>query len=273
MDTVIIIPIYKLFNELEKFEIISIKQTIKILNGYNIYFIGPDHMETKGYENLCFENSLKFVFVSFSSIFFKTIDGYNKLLLSRSFYRRFEAFKYILLCQTDVYIFKDELKEWSNMDYDFIGAPWTARENDSQFLKFDNGANGGFSLRKVKSHLRVLSSFKRYNSLKEIFEWYNNFNFKGKFFYFPGLIKRILGLEGNTLSYFNNFNRNEDVFWSSIVPGKFKWFKIAPPEIAFRFSMEKRVEELLRMNKNLLPFGSHAFQKDSIWRRYISDFY
>ena len=46
------------------------------------------------------------------------------LMLSPFFYESFLDFKYVLIHQLDVFIFKDELNYWCNQNYDYIGAPW-----------------------------------------------------------------------------------------------------------------------------------------------------
>ena len=47
-------------------------------------------------------------------------------MLSPEFYRRFSDTDYILVCQLDAYIFRDELLSWCKKEYDYIGAPWSA---------------------------------------------------------------------------------------------------------------------------------------------------
>ena len=51
-------------------------------------------------------------FESFEDEYFKGISGYNRLMMSEVFYRRFIGYEYILIYQLDAYIFKDELKKW-----------------------------------------------------------------------------------------------------------------------------------------------------------------
>lgn len=48
-------------------------------------------------------------------------------MLSAEFYERFLAWDYILLCQTDAFVFRDELADWCARGYDYIGAPWPLR--------------------------------------------------------------------------------------------------------------------------------------------------
>lgn len=53
--------------------------------------------------------------------------GYNRLMLSEDLYSAFSNYEYILICQSDAYIFRDELKEWCEAGYDYVGAPWLRR--------------------------------------------------------------------------------------------------------------------------------------------------
>ena len=43
---------------------------------------------------------------------FSSVPGYSALLISAEFYRRFERFEYILICQDDALILSDGLEEW-----------------------------------------------------------------------------------------------------------------------------------------------------------------
>ena len=48
---------------------------------------------------------------TFDPGYFKSIQGYNRLLLSTGFYERFLASAYLLICQLDVFVFRDDLAE------------------------------------------------------------------------------------------------------------------------------------------------------------------
>ena len=60
----------------------------------------------------------------FNEIFFANMSGYNHLMLDTDFYNRFRDYKYILIHQTDAFLFKPDLLYWCNKNYDYIGAPW-----------------------------------------------------------------------------------------------------------------------------------------------------
>ena len=52
---------------------------------------------------------------------------------------------------------RDALDEWCAAGYDFIGAPWLICA-DTPHITAEKVGNGGFSLRRVSSFLRVLRS-------------------------------------------------------------------------------------------------------------------
>lgn len=120
----IVVPIYK--EKFEPFELISFTQLYKILGNYPITIIHPNKV------NLSFIKDLGFKFESkcFSDELFDGIYGYNKLMLSSAFYKSFEDYEYILIYQTDVYVFRDDLLYWCNKGYDYVGSPWIGRKQN-----------------------------------------------------------------------------------------------------------------------------------------------
>ena len=63
---------------------------------------------------------------TFDPAYFTSIQGYNRLLLSTEFYQRFLGSAYLLICQLDVFVFRDELAGWVARGYDYVGAPWVS---------------------------------------------------------------------------------------------------------------------------------------------------
>jgi hypothetical protein len=184
----------------------------------------------------------------FPKNYFKNIDGYNKLLLSKEFYVRFEKFDFILIHQLDAFIFNDELEYWCKQDYDYIGAPWLRDERfftklfRSKKIKdrdviFNNVGNGGLSLRKTETFLNF---FKHH---KDVIE-------KNK-------THKLYGIE--------------DVFWS-IVASQHMSFKIPNVKTAANFALDRKPKIGMKINNDNLPFGCHGFEKTktkSFWKRYI----
>lgn len=260
------IPLYKeIPNSLE---MVSLKQCLKVLHNYPVIFFAPESLNTVFYESLFTANN-KFKIERFESKYFKDLNSYNKLMLNSTFYKRFRVYKYILIYQLDAYVFKDELQYWCDAGYDYIGAPWfdnwNIAQHDSAFLGV---GNGGFSLRKVKSHLKVLRSFSYIRPLQSVIE--NFFNQKSSL----AALKQLffdLTIQNNTYSLFNNYSDNEDIFWGAFVSGKFSHFKIPSMNIASRFSMEVNAEMLYHLNGDKLPFGCHAWGKyeTKFWSKFI----
>jgi len=54
---------------------------------------------------------------------------------------------------------------------------------------------------------------------------------------------------------------NEDIFWGVYVPRVYKWFRVAPFEEAYKFSMEYNCEKLFELNQRQVPFGCHQWYK------------
>jgi hypothetical protein len=175
-----------------------------------------------------------------------------------------------LIYQPDAFVFRDELAYWCGTGYDYIGAPWfkdwNIADGNSSFIGV---GNGGFSLRKVKSHLRVLHTFSYLTAPSELIR-----QFLDQKSSLATLKKLLLALtiRNNTYARFNDYSDNEDIFWGMLAAKKFRYFNTPPFRTALRFSMEVNAEFLFRLNNAELPFGCHAWEKYNIafWERFIS---
>lgn len=254
----VLIPIYKtFFGELEEK---SFLQCIKVLKDYKIVLVQPEGLDS-GY----IINNFKDITVeSFSKKYFENIEGYNELLLSAEFYGRFVNSEFILIYQLDAFVFKDELKEWCNKGYDYIGAPWIATLKTSFLDKFFNSmarkfrsknknereqtfykvGNGGFSLRKTASHYAITKDYESYI-----------LNF------LHAKEKEIYAIE--------------DVFWSLKVPEMVDDFKIPDYKEALGFAIDRKPKLALSLNNNELPFGCHGINKPKVidfWKPIINKY-
>lgn len=260
----IAIPLYK--EQPDDKELLSLKQCINVLNNYSFVFFVPDSLNTDFYKNYC-TNKIQYKFERFNNDFFKGIEGYNKLMLNPKFYERFSFFKYILIYQLDAWVFRDELQYWCEKGYDYIGAPWfRGWDKAGPEAECIGIGNGGFSLRKVSSHLRALYSFSyimKVGGLIHHLKINKSLN---------GIINLIKGLtiKNNTFYLFNDFNLNEDYFWGSVVATNFKWFKLPPVEEALKFSVEVNPSHFIS-KMDQLPFGCHGWNKyePEFWKKYI----
>lgn len=147
----VLIPVYK--NELNRSEQISLQQCKKILTRYPVILVAPQTMRVENRElsGLPVER--------FPEHFFDGISGYNRLMLSREFYQRFERYEYILIYQLDAFVFSDQLQHFCKLGYDYIGAPWLQgyRYITGLERRYLRVGNGGFSLRRVSAFLAILN--------------------------------------------------------------------------------------------------------------------
>ena len=254
---------------LSKYEEISLQQCINILGNHPIWMIIPDNLN---YIHLS-QNYPSLKFLKVKAAHLSTYRNFNRFKINPFIYNHFKAFEYLLYYELDAFVFKDELNAWCDLGYDFIGAPWLTLD-DSGNIVFNGVGNGGFSLRKISSHIRVLNSFKKLSKNKELINWYSGFNVKGKIAYFPSLLLHYLGLKNNSLWYLNNYTQNEDIFWGSVVGESFDWFSLPESADALKFSMELLPHEAYEFNNRILPFGCHAWWKYdfSFWKPFIERF-
>ncbi|MBE6300540.1 MAG: hypothetical protein E7085_01610 [Parabacteroides distasonis] len=261
-QVIIVIPIYKDF--LSESELLSLKQCLKILGTFDIVLVCSNDIDLSKYKLIFREYKLPIVVEYFDTMFFKSVVGYNRLMLSQSFYTRFQRYEYILIYQLDAYVFENKLTEWCNKGYDYVGAPWLWPNK-----KFhETCGNGGFSLRKVKTFISLLNTplEKKIFSFKGLMCYYR---YRGPLHKFKYVLLGLLGYR-NSLNYFVNINPvNEDIFYSSL---KYDYFSIPEAQEAMYFSFETEPSFLYEKTNNILPFGCHAWEKyeyATFWKKII----
>ena len=255
----VVIPFYK--PTLTYLEEIAFRQCLKILSDYPIIAIKPNSLETGQIANF---DTLDAVEI-FDNHFFDNVQSYNELMLSSTFYQRFLDYEFILIHQLDAFVFRNELSAWCDAGFDYIGAPWLKRDEDSGLLdafktklktrfytyfnlqkyglpsdrQFDNVVgNGGFSLRKVD-----------------------------KFHHLANISHRQIGPYLNR----SEFQFHEDVFWSIEVNRKQRRLRIPDYKSALKFSFENKPERALKISGNKTPFGCHAWDLHlDFWMPYFS---
>ena len=178
-------------------------------------------------------------------------------MLAKEFYESFLDCTYILIYQLDAYVFRDELREWCNKGYDYIGAPWLQRPvyklpvisgimhlihsyhkfrgKPSKQDLYGKIGNGGLSLRKVASHYRITCE------QNERIDHY--------------LAQKRYHLY------------NEDVFWATEA-NEFTYPKVKE---AIRFSFDKYPGYCYKLNNRQLPFGCHSWYKRKM-KKFWMDF-
>ena len=124
MNICIVIPIYRDYKDLTRYETISLEKGIQTFNDYAIYLVGPPWINWDAFKKNLLNGNGQGHIKTFSEEYFKDKGGYSRLLLTPSFYQSFSKHDYLLIYQDDAFVFKDDLSAWCNKDYDYIGAPW-----------------------------------------------------------------------------------------------------------------------------------------------------
>ncbi|QMU27562.1 DUF5672 family protein [Adhaeribacter radiodurans] len=268
----VVIPVYKQYSDLNFVEKVSLEQTFKVLANYDIFFVTHNEIISKlYYSNQPLELNVNTLF--FDKYFFANIEGYNRLLLEQKFYKAFESYSHILICQLDVFVFSDQLDYFSKLNYDYIGGPWFEGYSTAlRTSKIIGTGNGGFSLRKVSSFLRILDLFNlfrflNYKGIKEAAVQPNSFLRIVKYC--------LLSKQKRYLSILPwQFPHNEDLYWSTYIRQFFPWFKVGNVEDSIAFSFEVNPDVLFKLNNQRLPMATHAWQKynPEFWKYYIEKF-
>jgi Protein of unknown function (DUF5672) len=263
----IVMPIYKKFEELIPQEIISINRLYSVLGKYPIYIIGSKNIDWASYISHAELLEANVNIKIFGESYFSSISGYNSLLLSLKFYKAFKSYEYLLLYQTDAFVFKDDFEYWCSLGFDYVGAPWfEGFQYALKGAKYIGIGNGGFSLRKVSSHIRVLSSLAYVNEPGIVItNFRKNMSVRG----FLNMINDLT-INNNTFHLFNKWSDNEDYFFGIIASTKFKWFSVPDLVTALKFSIEVHPEEYILSDADL-PFGCHGWWKynPDFWSKYI----
>jgi hypothetical protein len=245
----ILIPVYE--EVLTELEILALKQCYSIFRDRTILLIAPEHLELKEYKKLM-GDGVKVM--RFPSEYFSSLEGYNKLLLSATFYEKFSVFEYILIYQLDSYVFSDDLDDWCDGRYDYVGAPWI----NASWLKSRQVLARRLSLKGRSFIERFLSKFR----------WL----IKG--YYFKNTL--AVGNGGFSLRKVNSFSmissriqpqefwtHNEDIFWGIYVPHNFSTFKVPSMIKAAKFAFDLNPALLFNITGKL-PMGCHAWSRSDL---------
>jgi len=142
----IIIPSYK--EKLEGSDKLSFDRCINIFGGNRpIKVVIPNNISTEFYE--AYGNTIELIKVN--PQWMNGISSYNSMCCNKEFYKLFKDYEYILIYQTDCWIFEDKLDYFIKLGYDWYGAPWPHNN--------DHIGNGGLSLRKVSKMIEITSKY------------------------------------------------------------------------------------------------------------------
>lgn len=153
MKCAVVIPNYK--DTLSHNEEISFSQCLSLLGNHDIFFISPNGVNNVHYLDV---KGVKY----YSEEYFENRDSYSRFMLESTLYEDFAEYEYILIYQLDAFVFKDELDDFCELGYDYIGAPWpygiclhTVDESKVVYV-----GNGGFSLRRVKAFVDWIEKYR-----------------------------------------------------------------------------------------------------------------
>lgn len=230
------------------------------LGAYDRFLVAPQHLDVRrpGYGVRHFPDH-----------YFGSTEAYSKFMLSRDLYRAFADYEYMLVYHQDALVFSDQLLAWCDKGYDYIGPPWMP----SVFTPVHRPTvgNGGFSLRKVASFLRVLES----RAIRRT-HWVDPDTYWARVSADWSPAQRLLRRPQKYLKHlyaFNNVARtlergfeagnpvSEDVFWSHDAARFYPAFTVAPVEDALRFGFEGEPRQCYEAIGRVLPFGCHAWYK------------
>lgn len=264
MHNIIIIPVYQ--STIREWEIKSFEQCCKVLSKHTLCLVTYAELDCTIYDEIALANGVHLQRENFDCSYFKGLQGYNNLMISREFYQRFARYDYMLIYQLDAFVFHDELDEWCNKGYDYIGAPWF-----DNYMSYEERAklwkvgNGGFSLRKINTFLNILSTKRPILRYKDLYERYKKYPLKVRYWC---IFKAFLGWH-NTIDYYvSEYVDQEDLFWTQYIPSLGFIMMIPTPKQAIAFSFERSPAYLYKLNNRQLPFGCHAWKKydyESFW--------
>jgi len=253
----VILPVYRF--PLSPEEEFSLLRARSVLGGHARFFVAPAGLRfPAGF--LRGE-----AIVRFPARFFTYPHGYNRLLMTRRFFRVFGDYVHILIYQLDCVVFRDDLLLWCGRDYDYVGSPWY--ENYIYEYQRERKwwvGNGGFSLRKTASAIRVLQTRLCPRSHFPV-PPPNRPRPGGIQWLFSNVQNRLKQTSGlwTVEDELANYGESEDRFWAldaaRFVPG----WKIPSAEEAMSFGFEQYPEECHRLIGGRLPFGCHAWTKHS----------
>jgi Protein of unknown function (DUF5672) len=220
----IVIPVYK--DAPSASELLSLQQTCAIFaTDHDLCLLYPEGISLEHYQP--FLQGIKMI--PLDPKHFTGIRAYNQMLVAPWFYQLFSKYQYLLICQLDVFVFRNDLAQWTQKQYDYVGAPWIVEPPQTkQRVLLNLGkhmrgkvGNGGFSLRSVPF-------FKRYAWLAQ---W----------------IQRLIG-------------KNEDFVWCVVLPKLIGKMRFPTADEALHFCIELEPEQSVE-RIGAMPFAVHAREK------------
>lgn len=258
MNPAVVVPVHK--PTLTNAEVASLQQVSRVLSDFPVLLAMPRSMSAASYLGVC--DSLQPIL--FDDEWFQSFRRHQKLMTSIQFYQRFDLYSHILVYHLDAWVFRDELLQWCEREFDYIGAPWRSGYDANGKAKFVSAGNGGFSLRRVEACLKTLEAFdgRRYRGLGALLRELRFRKGANALKHLAAIPLKLAGF-GNTLRHFHqSYAFTEDKFWAYSAVLANNGFRVAPVETAKEFAFEASPEQLYEESSQTLPFGCHAWRYD-----------
>lgn len=140
MNCCVVIPVYR--EDPTGTELQSVRRTFSVFAGRDIVYLAPGGMSLERWPQPRHCSVLEA-----PGYFFTGKKSYSELCCRAELYEQLLQYDYMLICQPDCWVFRDDLDAFMALGHDYIGAPWPAGVAG---LKEGVG-NGGLSLRRVLS--------------------------------------------------------------------------------------------------------------------------
>ena len=264
----IVVPL-SLRTDLTPEEQISMRHLLHYFGKYDKYLIAPKGLPVH------FDG---FKVKRFARKFFGSSIAHNRLTYARVFYRAFKDYKFIFFYHLDSLAFSDQLAEWCQTDLDYIGAPWL-KCSDTPWVEETRVGNGGFTLLRVESALKVLHNRYRQEPSRfwvdfvdrnaRVFEPIVRFARKLRL---PAFLKpERIRSRWSQIEQPSRWGLNNDVFWADQAVKYLPEFKVASVRDGLRFAFEAAPRTCFEMNDRKLPFGCHAWARfdRSFWEPHL----
>lgn len=267
-DVAVIITVHQ--STLSWWEEISLKQCKRVLSSHPVFLVYPKGLDVKNYLKIFPKVQL----CPFPARNFKNLKTFNRFKIQPKLYKTFSQFEFLLFYELDSFVFEDNLLYWCRKGFDYIGAPWFEGFYESgENSKFIGIGNGGFSLRKTSSALRVSNSLRLIDKNFRIFGFkLNKWGIRSLFLF---VMKRVMyRFFGNRFHFlFNRFADNDDIYWGIYASQRFKWWNHPDYDTARSFAFESQSPKLYR-ELGHLPFGCHKWHMihKEFWMPIIESF-
>jgi hypothetical protein len=209
--------------------------------------------------------------VRFRPAYFASLAGYNRLMLSREFYARFEEYEFVLIHQLDALVLSADLGRFLSAGVDYLGAPFVDLDAAGTPVLAGVG-NGGLSLRRVGAFRRLLESRIRTTSARAYYrEGYTGAPLGRKIVGLGKAAFKGLGIRNSIRREIDDSLGNEDDFLAAEATRYSPGFAIGSIDLALEFAFEEEPRYCYARAGERLPFGAHAWSRydRAFWEPYL----